>query len=116
MKPSALFALLCLMALPVYAFNTFFADKMPISRMTEEDIDILLRVANETLDNAPDGATRRWDNPSTGAGGSLTPKNAYRDNDQDCRDLEVENHAGDLTNRAVFAVCKQSDGTWKARP
>ena len=111
----ALCALLYLSA-PLHAFNTFFADKMPISRMTSEDVDILLRVVNETLDNAPDGTTRRWDNPSTGAGGLLTPQNSYKDRGEECRDLEVENHAGDMTNRMVIPACKQPDGTWKARP
>jgi surface antigen len=112
----ALCALLWRPAGPLHAVNTFFMDNMPIARMSSEDIDILLRAVNETLDQAPDGTTRRWDNPDTGAGGLLTPRNSYKDKDRDCRDLEVENHAGGMTNRSVIPACRQPDGTWKARP
>ena len=112
----ALCALLSLHGGPSHAANTFFMERMPISRMTSEDVDILLRAVNETLDNAPDGVGQRWGNPNTGAGGLLTPRNRYKDKNEDCRDLEVENHAGDMTNRLTIPACKQPDGTWKARP
>jgi surface antigen len=112
----ALCAFLCLAAGPLQAVNTFFMDQMPISRMSPEDIDILLKAVNETLDQAPDGTTRRWDSPGTGAGGLLTPRNSYQDEGRDCRDLELENHAGGMTNRSVIPACRQPDGTWKARP
>jgi surface antigen len=98
---------------PCYAFNTLFVDKMPIGRMTPEDIDILMAAAYKALDDLPDGATSRWENPKTGAGGYLTPRASYRESGLACRDMQVENSAGGLSNRSVFSVCKQADGTWK---
>jgi surface antigen len=105
--------LLCAASSPSYGFNTLFADKMPIGRMTAEDIDIMLAAAYKALDDLPDGKTSRWENPKTGAGGYLTPRATYRESGLACRDLQVENSAGGLSNRSVFGVCKQADGTWK---
>lgn len=98
---------------PAYGFNTLFVDKMPIGRMTSEDIDILMAAAYKALDDLPDGATTHWENPKTGAGGYLTPRASYRESGLTCRDMQVENSAGGLSNRSVFGMCKQADGTWK---
>jgi hypothetical protein len=106
-------ALLLFSAHPSHGFNTLFADKMPIGHMTREDIAIMLAAAYQALDDLPDGATSRWGNPKTGAGGYLTPRATYRETGLACRDLQVENSAGGLSNRSVFGVCKQADGTWK---
>jgi surface antigen len=98
---------------PSYGFNTLFVDKMPIGRMTPEDIEILMAAAYKALDDLPDGATSHWENPKTGAGGYLTPRASYRESGLACRDMQVENSAGGLSNRSVFSMCKQADGTWK---
>jgi surface antigen len=98
---------------PSYGFNTLFVDKMPIGRMTTEDIDILMAAAYKALDDLPDGATSHWENPKTGAGGYLTPRATFRESGLACRDMQVENSAGGLSNRSVFSMCKQPDGTWK---
>jgi surface antigen len=112
----ALGVLLCVQAAALQAFNTLFADRMPIGRMDAEDVDILLAAVDRVLEHAADGVTEPWSNPKTGAGGYLTPRASYRDAGFACRDLEVENHAGGMHNRLIVSVCKQADGTWKVRP
>ena len=108
--------LLWLQAGRVPAFNTLFADQLPIGRMNQEDIELLLAAVDDTLERAADGSTREWRNPKTGAGGYLTPRASYRDAGLRCRDLAVENRAGGMHNRATLSVCKQPDGSWKVKP
>ena len=95
------------------AANLNFLGNAPISRMTQEDIDIFYGAAVKALDSAADGEGRRWENPKTRAGGTLTPLKTYPGPGGRCRDLQVENSAGGLSNRTVVSMCKQADGAWK---
>ncbi|MGQ0578235.1 MAG: hypothetical protein ACT4PQ_04910 [Betaproteobacteria bacterium] len=97
----------------VLAANLNFLGNTPISRMTQEDIDIFYGAAVKALDSAADGEQRRWENPTTRAGGTLTPLRTYPGPVDRCRDLQVENSAGGLSNRVVVSMCKQADGAWK---
>ena len=98
---------------PLYAANVWFAQDMPISQMTGADIEILSSAAEEALENAPDGETRQWENPETGAGGALTPLSTSEEDGMRCRRLEVANEAKGKTARTEFDYCRQADGSWK---
>ena len=98
---------------PLYAANVWFAQDMPISQMTGADIEILSSAAEEALENAPDGETRQWENPETGAGGALTPLSTSEEDGMRCRRLEIANEAKGKTARTEFDYCRQADGSWK---
>ena len=119
MSPRCLFrncaGAICLICLtpPLYAANVWFAHDMPISQMTEADIEIFSSAAEEALENAPDGDTRQWENPETGAGGALTPLSTSEQDGLRCRRLEIANEANGKTARTEFDYCRQADGSWK---
>jgi surface antigen len=98
------------------AANLSFLGNAPISRMTQEDIDILYGAAVEALDSAADGEDRRWENPKTRGGGTLTPLKTYPGPGGRCRDLQIENSAGGLRNRVVVSMCEQADGALIDQP
>ena len=106
--------LVCLGA-PLHASNLLFAKDMPIAKMTEADIEIMSAAVDETLSDVADGAERRWENPETGAGGTLTPLSTAEKSGQLCRRLEIANHAKGTSARSVEEFCRQADGLWKIR-
>jgi surface antigen len=96
------------------AANILFTSEMPIAHMTSEDIRILETALFETLDSAPDGDTRHWENPKTQAHGDLTPRSTFTDAGLRCRMVQIENSAGGRNNRSMFTLCKGAEG-WKVR-
>lgn len=96
------------------AVNVLFTNEMPIAHMTSEDLRILETALFETLDTAPDGETRHWENPRTQAHGDLTPRSSFTEAGLPCRMIEIENSAGGRNNRSTFSLCKSADG-WKVR-
>jgi surface antigen len=104
----------CLSA-PLYAANDWFAKDMPISQMTEVDIEIMSSAINETLADVADGETQHWSNPETDASGTLTPMSTSEDGDMLCRQLQIANEAKGKTAQSVYEFCRQADGSWKVR-
>jgi surface antigen len=84
----------------------------PIAKMTKEDLALFQTNMREALEQDPDGTTRRWENPKTGASGTLTPVSTFEQNGMKCRRLEIVSDAQGLTARSTFNMCKQADGTW----
>jgi surface antigen len=119
MSPNGLFRhaarTICVACLttPLYAANVWFTKDMPMSQMTEADIEILSSAADEALDEAADGETLHWQNPETGAGGALTPLSTSERDGMRCRRLRIANEAGGKTARSEFDFCRQDDGSWK---
>jgi hypothetical protein len=113
LRNSALAICVACLATPIFAANVWFAHDMPMSEMTEADIEILSSAADEALENAPDGDTRLWENPETGAGGALTPLSTSEQDGMRCRRLQIANEAGGKTARSEFDFCRQADGSWK---
>jgi surface antigen len=107
-------ALLTLVALsaPVSASNIQFLRDAPIAKMTKEDLALFQTNMREALEQDPDGTTRRWENPNTGASGTLTPVSTSEQNGVKCRRLDIVNTVQGLTARSTFNMCRQADGTW----
>jgi len=98
------------------AANALVLGNAPISRMNTQDVDLLFAAAQAVLDVGEDGVGRRWENPRTGAGGTLTPVRTYTGDSGPCRDLMVENRAGGITGPAMtVSVCRAANGEWKLK-
>ncbi len=100
----------------VMAVNLFSTRDLPVHHMTDEDRQILMAAAVDTLERNRDGEAARWENPKTGAHGDLTPRASFERDGRPCRDLEVANSARGRDNRLVITMCKQADGEWKIEP
>jgi surface antigen len=106
--------LVCLSA-PLHASNLRFAKDMPVSQMTDSDIEIMSAAVDETLSDVADGVARHWKNPETDAGGTLTPLSTSEESGLLCRRLEIANQAKGMSARSVHQFCRQADGLWKIR-
>ena len=84
-----------------------------MSRMTAEDVNLLVKNYTDALNRLPDGHTNAWLNPKTGHSGTATPLRAVPDKGANCRLLEFTNQAGGQSGQGEFTFCKQRDGSWK---
>jgi surface antigen len=103
-------------SLPAVAVNWNFLQYGPAGQFTAEDWELLRQSGREALDKAADGDTRGWNNPATGAFGTIQPLNTYERDGAGCRRTEVYNHSRDSSGTSRFDFCKQSDGSWKVAP
>jgi surface antigen len=106
-------AVLALVSPPMHAFNTQFLDNTPISRLNDEDIEIMLQTLTLALDNADNGAEVEWSNPKTGNHGTITPLDNNTVDSRDCRLTVIKTFAGELTGSARYQLCKADDGEWR---
>ena len=97
----------------VLAANLGFLGNAPVSQMTEADVEMLYAAAVSALESSPDKARTGWENPDTGASGSLMPLDTFvAATGETCRHLQVINRAGNLRAQNVFRLCKSADGKW----
>ncbi len=110
----ACLALLALLAVgaPAHASNLQFLRDAPVAKMTKEDLALFQSSLRAALDQNADGSTRRWENPATGASGTLTPVSTFEQDGARCRRLEIVNTVQGVTGRSTFNMCRQADGTW----
>jgi len=108
-------AALAAISVTAHAANMGFLGNAPISRMTEEDVDMFYQAVQETLEKSPDKSRTGWENPATGASGTLLPLDTFAGPaGEACRHLQITNRAGGLRSQHVFTLCKGTDGSWKA--
>jgi len=83
-------------------------------QLTAEDRAINGKCIAKTMNEAPTGATWKWNNPKSGNSGSVTPTaNATRHAGQTCRAFSEtitlkDGRSETITGRA----CKNKDGSW----
>ena len=111
--PFAILIAIGLMVADAGAFNTQFLDDAPIARFNKKDIEIMLDTITETLDNVENGVTVDWKNPKTGHHGTVTPRSRTTRDGMECREVDIQNVAGNFNGRAIHLMCKM-DGEWKA--
>lgn len=109
-----LLLLATLVATPALAGNVAFLKDSPLSKMNNEDLELLRAAARSALNHTEDGAQQRWENPQSGAAGVLTPLETFDRDGTHCRRLEIFNDARGSQGRSVQVFCRQPDGTWKA--
>jgi surface antigen len=95
-----------------WATDAYFMKNAPVSRMKKEDFDIAIPVIRRALDEDQKGETYKWENPATGASGSVKPKPAFSRKGTTCRRAEFTTQAGGVRNVASWTLCKVADG-WK---
>jgi surface antigen len=98
------------------AVNWNFLEYSPVSQFTEKDFELLRQTAQAALEQAPDGDTRGWRNPDSGAFGTVQPLDTYPAQGTTCRRVEMFNSAGGASGTSRFKFCRQEDGTWKVAP
>jgi surface antigen len=106
---------------PVQAqINPFRSDKTA-PRLEKTDLALIGQAAEKlyTKENVADGTTESWNNPLTGASGSVTMVNSFhrtiRGNSLLCRKLRYEVAWKGRTGTRSYLIdwCRLPDGTWK---
>ena len=83
-------------------------------QLTPEDRAINSKCINKTMNEAPTGATWKWNNPKSGNGGSVTPTGkAERHAGQICRSFNETITLKDGRSETISGrACKKKDGSW----
>ena len=81
--------------------------------LAESDVKLAARLAQTTLESAPDGATRRWTNQQTGNSGEITPLRTYvSERGYFCRDYREALSVADNTGRFYHTACRDDVAGW----
>jgi surface antigen len=107
-------AALCLAAvvLPAYAWNTSFLREAPLAYFTDKDWSLFKDALYRALNDGADGAAVAWSNPSSGAGGEVTPLNTREVDGMRCRNTRLVSRAQGLNGQGEYLLCKTADGEW----
>jgi len=95
-----------------FAVARAFWTELPVTYMNEQDRKIAIERIESALDVGNDGETYRWENPATGASGSVTPKARFTRDGARCRNADLSTSAGGRKNASTWKLCKFGDG-WK---
>lgn len=113
--PAYLLMLTVLLPAPVLAGNYSFLEYDPVAHFNKEDWRIWDEAAVKSLDENPDGVTTLWENPKSGASGTITPLSTYEgDKGQRCRQVRTvdQTRAPRLKNQWMLTVCQDDQGKW----
>ena len=67
----------------------------------------------QTLESVQDNHTVAWQNPNTLTDYEVTPINAYKVNDQDCREYITRATIDDHSEEIKGTACRQANGNWQ---
>jgi surface antigen len=101
------------LSLPVSAVNWNFLRYAPTNHFTEQDWELLRQAGREALAQGADGDIQGWNNPDTGAYGTIQPLDTTEREGMTCRRVVIYNNAGGASGTSRFTFCKQEDGTWR---
>lgn len=112
MRMRSLFALI--LALPLGACAGLMGGDPELYRsLSDGDVRLASRLMQTTLEQAPDGATRKWVNDETGHSGSITPTRTYVSaSGYYCREYREELAIGAETGRFYHTACRDDDAHW----
>ena len=106
--------LLSVLAGTATASNLRWLDNSPARHFTDDDWELASDAARRALNEAADGETVSWENPRTGASGTLSPLSTLSRDGATCRRLQTSSSARGTTGGSVFEFCQRPDGTWGA--
>ncbi|MDH3695025.1 MAG: RT0821/Lpp0805 family surface protein [Gammaproteobacteria bacterium] len=82
-----------------------------IDLLTEKDAALFHDMVELALDSQPDGYVLSWENPESGANGTL--QIAGTDNsDAYCREVALVRHAKGVTEQSSMQFCRQANNQW----
>jgi len=109
-----LLALLLATVGPAQSGNFRWLDSSAVRYFTDQDWDLFTETADKALNEGKDGQRFEWNNPKSKSSGSMMPGAADTVfDDKDCRRLEIESQAKDVSGKSTHTLCRQPDGDWK---
>lgn len=94
------------------AANTSFLNDSAMSEFKDDDVMMLQSNIDQAL-TLPQGETKAWENPVTGAHGRITVLAPHSQDGRECRKLRVENHARGRSGEGDWNYCRTTEGRWE---
>jgi surface antigen len=86
----------------------------PVPSPTESDLAFARNAASDVLTKGDKDSSQPWENPETGARGSVTPvAQAYSSEGRTCRDFLASYVNGKSESWLQGAACKSGEGRWE---
>ena len=107
-----------------YQLESYFADKTPTGSIAdkpaamppERDLAFAKAAASEVLRRGEKDASQEWENPKTGARGTVTPiASAYTQDGQTCRDFLASYVTKSAQSWLQGEACQEDRGAWQVR-
>ena len=105
-----------LLAATAGAQNLSFLNKMPVSRLSEDDKKLFMAALQEALASDDEHAERSWSNPDTGSKGTLKVLRVESDYGTTCKVVRVENEVKGVKGNANTRLCRAPEGDWRLAP
>jgi surface antigen len=84
------------------------------SSLDRADLSYSHQTTQRSLETVPSHQTAAWNNPDTGASGTVTPVRTYQSTGgQNCREFQQTITVGGQTQEGYGTACRQPDGSWK---
>jgi surface antigen len=89
-------------------------ERMPAAAPTEGDLAFARNAASDVLTRGDKDSSQPWENPETGARGSVTPlAQAYTADGRTCRDFLASYVNGSSESWLQGAACQSANGRWE---
>jgi surface antigen len=108
-----------------YQMESYFADKSPTGSIAaakapamppEHDLALARKAAREVLRKGEKDASLDWENPATGARGTVTPiASAYTQDGQTCRDFLASYVTKTAQSWLQGEACQEPQKGWQVR-
>lgn len=82
----------------------------PARHFNDADWGLFTKTLNSALDA---NKSASWENPKSGASGTITPGASKTRDGMNCRLVTLANKANGQTGKSAFTFCKTRDGSWK---
>jgi surface antigen len=84
------------------------------ARLDEDDKEMARNAAHSAFEANRTGQPNGWENPDTGASGTITPTKTYQTAEgQYCREYTQEIIVGGEKQEATGTACRLDDGSWQ---
>jgi surface antigen len=92
------------------------ANDKPVNDLPEADLAFTKAAVSQVLNKPTNDASEPWENPRTGARGTVTPiTSAYTQSGQTCRDFLASYVNGASQAWLQGEACKHQKGAWEVR-
>jgi surface antigen len=84
----------------------------PAERFDDEDLQLFIKTARRTVNEAPDFQTVSWENPDTKHRGDFTILKTFKKEGHTCKQVRVQTEADGRKATSTVDAC-QIDGKWR---
>ena len=83
-------------------------------QLDERDQYLMAQTFEFAMEKAPTNEMAQWENPDSGAGGTVTPTKTFSTTEgTPCREFTSTVSIGGQSEQAYGTACRQADGSWK---